>query len=65
MSQVVKTAGLQAALASVGPSAQEKAPTSPRRQRVQLIRQVLRKQDASDDEMDDALEALIELSKDD
>lgn len=63
MSEMVKSAGLQAALASAagpqGPS------PSPRRERVRLIRQVLRKTDATDDELDDAYEALIELSKDD
>lgn len=41
------------------------APVSnPRREAIRVIRQVLRKQDASDDELDDAYEALVELAKD-
>lgn len=59
MSEVVKSAGLQSALAAQGAPA-----PSPRRAAIQLIRQTLRKQDATDDEMDEALEALVELSKD-
>ena len=38
-------------------------PTSPRRDAIRLIRAALRKQDASDDEVDEALEALVELAK--
>ena len=56
---VVKSAGLQSVLAATAPSA------SPRRTRIQLIRTALRKSDATDDEVDDALEALLELAKDD
>lgn len=59
MSQPVTSAGLQSAIAAQAP-----APSSNRRAAIQLIRQTLRKQDATDDEMDDALEALVELSKD-
>jgi hypothetical protein len=60
VSEVVKSAGLQTALASQkGP-----APASPRRASIQLIRQTLRKHDSTDEEVDEALEALVELSKD-
>lgn len=58
---MVTSAGLQAALAG---QSQGAPAASPRRQRVALVRQVLRKPDATDDEMDDALEALLELAKD-
>ena len=64
MADVVRSAGLQAALASEGGSSSAPSP-SPRRAAIQLIRQTLRKQDVTDEEMDDALEALVELSKDD
>jgi hypothetical protein len=36
---------------------------NPRRELIKSIRSVIRRQDATDDEMDDALEALVELSK--
>lgn len=38
--------------------------TSTRREAIRLIRATLRKQESSDDEVDEALEALVELSKD-
>lgn len=59
MSEVVKTAGLQEALVSSATY-----PSSPRRDAIKLIRATLRNQAASDEEVDDALDALIELSKD-
>lgn len=37
---------------------------SPRKDAIRLIRTALRKQDATDDEVDGALEALLELAKD-
>jgi hypothetical protein len=41
------------------------APTAdPRKEAIKLIRTTLRKADSTDDEVDSALEALIELSKD-
>jgi hypothetical protein len=40
------------------------APADPRKDAIRLIRTALRKPDATDDEVDSALEALIELSKD-
>lgn len=62
MAEVIKTAGLTEAVAAQGsPSAS--AP-SPRRDAIRIIRSTLRNQQASDDEVDDALEALLELSKD-
>jgi hypothetical protein len=62
MNEVIKTAGLQEALAAA-PAVSVEAP-SPRREAISLIRSTLRKVDASDDEVDDALEALLELAKD-
>lgn len=53
MADVILTAGLPAA---------DKA-TSPKRELIKQVRQVLRNPQASDDEVDDALEALTELSK--
>jgi NaMN:DMB phosphoribosyltransferase len=67
MADLIKSAGLQEALAgSSGPSKSMGSTSSgdPRRVKIQLIRQALRKADASDDEWDDALEALAELAKD-
>lgn len=52
----ITTAGLVA-----GPA----EPVSPRREAVRSIRAILRRQDASEDEDIDALEALIELSRGD
>jgi hypothetical protein len=57
VNDVIKTAGLQEAVAA-------QASASPRREAIRLIRSTLRKQDASDEEVDDALEALLELAKD-
>lgn len=37
---------------------------NPRKEAIRLIRTALRKPDATDDEVDSALEALVELSKD-
>jgi hypothetical protein len=65
--EVINTAGLgtvQQALTGQ-PSAQPEQPaSSPRREAIRLIRATLRKQDASEDELDDAYEALLELAKD-
>ncbi len=49
---VITTAGLD-----VSP------PTDTKRERLKVIRQALFKQDATDDEREDALDALTELSK--
>lgn len=54
MAEPITTAGL-------APGA---PPADPRKEAIRLIRTTLRKPDATDDEMDSALEALIELSKD-
>lgn len=54
MADLISTAGR----APEGP-----APKSPRREVVAAVRSVLRRLDASDDELDDALEALVELAK--
>jgi hypothetical protein len=51
---VVDTAGLLEGL--------EPSPEEARRQALSAVRTVLRKLDASDDEYDDALDALIELA---
>lgn len=53
MADVIISAGLE-------PSAPA---TSSRREAIKLIRATLRKQDSSDEEVDEALEALVELSK--
>lgn len=55
MAEAITTAGRSEVKSEV--------PTS-RRDMVGLIRATLRKTDSTDDEMDDALEALIELAKD-
>lgn len=52
MAEPITTAGRQAP-----------AP-DPRKEAIKLIRIALRKPDATDDEVDSALEALVELSKD-
>lgn len=39
-------------------------PADPRKEALRLIRTALRKPDATDDEYEQALEALVELSKD-
>jgi hypothetical protein len=57
--ELIKTAGLGTPARGLSPAA-----PSARRAAIQLVRQALRKQDATDDEVDDALEALIELAKD-
>jgi hypothetical protein len=44
--------------------AAEPAATSPRREAIKAIRAKLRQSDITDDEYDDALEALVELTKD-
>lgn len=56
MAEVISTAGL------VTPEAPK--PANPRRDAVKLIRAALRNPTATDDEVDDALEALVELAKD-
>ena len=38
-------------------------PANPRREAIKAIRAKLRQADATDDEVDDALEALVELTK--
>lgn len=45
-------------------AAQPAPQADPRKDAIRLIRTALRKPDATDDEVDSALEALIELSKD-
>lgn len=55
MTDVVDTAGLE-------PQAEQ--PADPRKEAIKLIRTALRKPDATDDEVDSALEALVELAKD-
>jgi hypothetical protein len=57
MAQVIDTAGLTPA------SAPSQPVENPRRAAVRAIRLVLRKPDATDDELDDAYEALLELAK--
>lgn len=42
---------------------QSPAPRDPRKEAIRLIGRTLRKQDATDDEVDAALEALVELTK--
>lgn len=54
--EAIFTAGLD----SLAPPVQ----TNPKREAIKTIRAVIRRQDATDDEVDDALEALVELSKD-
>lgn len=54
---------LQTRLAEPITNAGTPAP-SPRKDAIRLIRTALRKQDATDDEVDGALEALLELAKD-
>lgn len=61
MSDVIDNAGLQSALVETSASAAPAA--TPRRQAISLVRTALRKQDATDEEVDDALEALLELAK--
>lgn len=61
MGDVIDNAGLQTALVEGAPS---KSAATPRRKAISLVRSTLRKADASDDEVDDALEALLELAKD-
>jgi hypothetical protein len=59
---------LQAALAAepitTAGKAEESPPADPRKEAIRLIRTTLRKQDATDDEVDGAIEALLELAKD-
>lgn len=57
MAQIIDTAGL-VALPEWGAPA-----VSPRKLAVQAVRRVIRKADATDAEIDDALEALLEASK--
>lgn len=54
MLEVITTAGLGPVISS---------PENPRKARFRAIREALFKQDATDDEREDALEALTELSK--
>jgi hypothetical protein len=56
MAEAISTAGLTLT--------EQAKPTDPRREVVKVIRTVLRNQAATEDEVDDALEALIELAKD-
>jgi hypothetical protein len=44
--------------------AADPAPSDPRKDAIRVIRTTLRKADATDDEVDGALEALLELAKD-
>lgn len=60
MSDVISTAGLGGPVELTGPNT---AAPNPTREAVKAIRAVLRRAEASDDEVDDALEALIELGK--
>jgi hypothetical protein len=55
MADVVSTAGKESAKPDAARA---------RREVVQAVRAVLRKADASDDDVDDALEALLELAQD-
>lgn len=51
--------------APITTAGRDEAPAAnPRKDAIRLIRTALRKPDATDDEVDSALEALIELSKD-
>lgn len=51
-------------IVSAGRSTATAAPaTSSRRDAIKLIRATLRKQESSDEDVDEALEALVELSK--
>lgn len=43
---------------------EEPVPSDPRKDAIRVIRTTLRKADATDDEVDGALEALLELAKD-
>lgn len=54
MAEAITTAGK-----ALGPVAQPDV----RREAVKRVREVLRRADASDDEVEDALEALVELAK--
>lgn len=53
MAELIDTAGLEPV-----------KPTSLRREAIAVIRATLRRAEASDAEVDDALDALVELSKD-
>jgi hypothetical protein len=57
MSDIITTAGLEAAFSS-------DTRVNRRKEAIKEIRSKLRRQDATDDEWDDALDALIELSQD-
>lgn len=57
MSDIITTAGLQGAFSN-------DTRINRRAEAIKEIRSKLRKADATDDEWDDALDALIELSKD-
>lgn len=56
MAELITTAGVAVA----GPNA---GAPNPKREAVRAIRAVLRRQESTDDEVDDALEALLELGK--
>jgi len=57
VSEVISTAGLEGL---TGPNT---AAPNPTREAVKAIRAVLRRAESTDDEVDDALEALLELGK--
>jgi hypothetical protein len=57
MAEVISTAGL-------GDAFEGAKPEHPRRDAIRVIRATLRNQTATDDEVDDALDALVELAKD-
>lgn len=61
MVDIIMDAGLAD---KVGDSTNGFKPTNLRRATIQEIRSKLRKVDASDDDWDDAIDALIELSRD-
>lgn len=64
MGDVISNAGLQAVLTAEPKQDATPASPNPRREAIRLVRSTLRNQGATDDEVDDALEALLELAKD-
>lgn len=54
---------MAAPITTAGMADPQPAP-DPRKEAIKLIRTALRKPDATDDEVDSALEALVELAKD-
>lgn len=59
MSEVITTAGRAGLAEALTASPAE----SPRREMIKRLRATLRKPEATDDEVDDALEALVELAR--